>query len=226
MQIPCANRIRTDDESARRTLTRVVHGRISRVGIALLTAAALAAALAPCAQARGPRLGLVTAAYLMGDPGPTLSDARRAGARWTREDVAWYRVQPFPGVWDWRATDRLMAAAAHRQIHVLPLLLGSPCWAAPRGTRVDACARTLPADPTAFGRFAARAAARYGPHGHFWNAHPKLDRRVAPRWFEVWNEPEFAPPYASHGASPQQYAQLLRAAVRAGRRAAPQTRWL
>src|SRR4051812_30239832 len=108
MQIPCPNRIRVDDESPRRTLTRVVHGRIYRVGIALLTAAALAAALAPCAQARGPRLGLVTAAYLMGDPGPTLSDARRAGARWTREDVAWYRVQPFPGVWDWRATDRLM----------------------------------------------------------------------------------------------------------------------
>jgi hypothetical protein len=190
-------------------------------------AAVLALALpVATAGARPAHVGLVTGAYLVPHPGRVLDDAVAAGARWSRDNVNWFRVQPFPGVWDWRATDRLVVAAAHRGVHVLPLLTGTPCWAAPRGTKRDACAATLPAGDADFARFAAHAARRYGPGGTFWRRHRHLDARLAPTWFEVLNEPEHAPPHARHGATPERYARLLRAAVTAGRAAAPGARWL
>jgi hypothetical protein len=83
----------------------------------------------------------------------------------------------------------------------------------------------LPGDPQAFGAFAARAAARYGPGGSFWRAHPQLDARYAPQWFELWNEP-YTERYSTGGVDPVRYAKLVRAAIEQGRAANPRARWL
>jgi hypothetical protein len=197
-----------------------VRHAVAILATALLLGAPVAALAAP------PRVGLVTGAAMARDPGRVLNDAKAAGAGWTREDFTWYRVQPSPGVWDWRASDQLMIAAAHRDLRVLPLLTGAPCWAVRRGTPSDACPPTLPARDGPFARFAARMAKRYAPGGSFWRAHRRLDGSLAPRWFELWNEPYLPPPHARSGATPERYARLVRAAVRAGRAAAPGTRWL
>jgi hypothetical protein len=143
---------------------------------------------------------------------------RGLGVRWVREELRWGSVEPAPGVYRWRHFDRLLADAARRDLNVLPLLLGTPRWA---GSAPLALAR----DPRAFGAFAARAAARYGPGGTFWAARPELDARLAPRWFEVWNEP-YTERYSTGGVDPARYARMVRAAIELGRTANPRVGWL
>jgi hypothetical protein len=63
---------------------------------------------------------------------------------------------------------------------------------------------------------------RYGPGGAFWHANPSL-ARYAPVWFELGNQPYVAGP---NRMSAGDYAQLVVAAVRAGRHANPAARFL
>jgi hypothetical protein len=147
------------------------------------------------------------------------------GARWVREDLDWALVQPAgdqPP--QWASFDALVDHAAQRGLRVLPILGGTPCWAAPPGTPTAECPRSLPADAPAFGRFAAAAAARYGPGGSFWALRPRLDAGMAPAWLEVINEPYFAGSTAT--VDPARYALVFAEAVRAGRAANPAVRWL
>lgn len=191
-----------------------------------LAAAALLAAAPAVAPAAPQRVGLAAGATFVADPAPVVDDVVATGARWMREDLNWSDVQPFPGVWDWRRFDRVLAAAARRRVHVLPIVLGAPCWAVDPATPVPACVHVLPAEDRDVARFAAHAAARYAPGGTFWRHHPDLDGRLAPRWFEVFNEPDLPAPGLERGATPERYARLLKAVVAAGRAVAPQTRWL
>jgi hypothetical protein len=150
--------------------------------------------------------------------GAEQSVARAAGATWLREELQWKDVAPRRGERHWRRFDRLFAAAAHRGIHILPLLNEPPSWA---GARRGA----LPTDAQAYGAFVADVVARYGPSGSFWRAHPGLDDRVAPVWFELWNEPYFARPGHSL-LTARRYAALAAAGIRAGRAADPRARFL
>jgi hypothetical protein len=143
---------------------------------------------------------------------------RKLGARWIREELGWAEVERRPGAHRWQRFDRLLASAVTHRLHVLPVLLGTPRWAGPSPLG-------LPDDPAAFGAFAGRAAARYGPGGSFWRAHPRLDDRLAPRWFELWNEP-YMPYFSKTGIDPARYARMVVAATSAGRAANPRTRWL
>lgn len=143
---------------------------------------------------------------------------RAAGARWIREEFRWGAVEPRPGRLRWGALDRLMADATRNEIRVLPLLIGTPAWAGPTPL-------SMPDDPAAFGRFAGAVAARYGPRGRFWRENPRLDGTLAPRWFEVWNEP-YLEAFAEGGVDPARYARMVAAAARAGRAANPASRWL
>lgn len=140
------------------------------------------------------------------------------GVRWIREELDWPAFEPQPGVFTWGAFDRLLESASAHRLRVLPLLLATPGWAGPKPLG-------LPSDPQAFGTFAARVAARYGPGGNFWRAHPELDAKLAPRWFELWNEP-YTRAYSTGGVDPQRYAQMVVAAARDGRAANPRSRWL
>lgn len=140
-----------------------------------------------------------------------LMATRAAGAAAIREDLDWSVVSPRRGVRNWSAFDRIVGEAASWGLIVLPLLDGRPAWV--RG----------PDDfNRAFASFTATAVARYGPGGEFWRAHPKL-AGDAPVWFELWNEPYLIGP---NRMSASAYAQLVVAAVKAGRRANPAVRYL
>jgi hypothetical protein len=165
------------------------------------------------------RLGLVANTLGWGARvGGAQSLARQAGARWLREEIDGASVVPARGERRWGATDRLFVAAAHRGLRILPLLDGTPRWATSRDG-------ALPTNAHAYAAFVVAVVGRYGPSGSFWRAHPRLDERLAPAWFELWNEPYFARP--SHSAiTAQRYAALVDAAIRAGRAADPAARFL
>jgi len=147
-----------------------------------------------------------------------LGRARALGVRWIREQLDWSSIERSPGRFRWDRFDALMVAATRARLHVLPLLLGTPWWAGHGHF-------ALPNDPAAFGAFAARAAARYGPGGTFWRAHRRLDGRFALQWFELWNEPYYRF-FSTSGVDPVRYAAMVRAAIVAGRAANPDTHWL
>ena len=140
------------------------------------------------------------------------------GVRWIREQLDWSTAEPQPGVFTWSEFDGLLQSAAIHRLRVLPVLLGTPGWAGPEPLG-------LPNDPKAFAAFAAAVAARYGPGGSFWRAHRQLDSALAPRWFELWNEP-YTVAYSRGGVDPARYAAMVLDAARAGRAINPRTRWL
>lgn len=126
--------------------------------------------------------------------GASLNDAGAVGAGWIRMDLAWYRVQPTPDVWDWSPIDRVVAAAKARGLKVLAIVDQAPQWA-----RQARCADQLwcqPADPTKFAAFAAKAAQRYPAD-------------VVSAW-EVWNE-ENLHTFWLPGPNPAAYSALLKA---------------
>jgi hypothetical protein len=204
------------------------------VACALSVAAIAGATLAGCAGEAGSvtvpappagapplRVGLIAnAAGQFGAAGrrAELTRARALGVHWIREELGWGAIERSPGHYRWGHFDTLMIAATRARLNVLPLLIGTPWWAGPGQL-------ALPNDPAAFGVFAAHVAARYGPGGRFWRAHPRLDARFAPRWFELWNEP-YTRAYSTTGVDPARYAAMVRAATIDGRAANRSTRWL
>jgi hypothetical protein len=194
-------------------------------GVALAVAGALVACgqresgRASSAATPSLRLGLVADTLGWGEHVGAQQDlARATGARWLREELQWSAVAPRRGARRWRPLDRLFLAAAHRGMHLLPLLNDAPAWA---GGRRGA----LPTDARAYGAFVRDVVARYGPSGSFWRAHPRLDAGLAPRWFELWNEPYFARPAHSR-LTARRYAALADAGIRAGRAADPSVQFL
>jgi hypothetical protein len=175
----------------------------------------------PAPSHDAPRLIVGVIANTIG-PQPAMGEAQHQvnelGVKWIREELDWPVAEPEPGVYTWTTFDRLFQSAAEHHLHVLPLLLQTPAWAGP-------ALLGFPTDPTTFAAFAAHMAARYGPGGTFWAAHPKLDSRYAPEWFELWNEP-FTTAYSTGGVDPARYARLVFAAARAGRAANHRTSWL
>jgi hypothetical protein len=189
------------------------------IGLTALLSGCGGQRIPPTRPVPGVHVGIVANTLALGATrSSVLAGIRATGVRWIREEFDWPAVEPSPGERRWGQFDALMVAAAGHGLQVLPVLLGTPTWAgsAPLG---------LPDDPAAFGAFAGRVAARYGPGGSFWRAHPRLDGRLAPRWFELWNEPYFAA-FSTGGIDPARYAQMVQAATSAGRAANPRTRWL
>jgi len=200
--------------------------------VACVVALALAAALgAGCGStsegtaaetgsvADGPFVGIAANTLGYGaDVGRAQDYVRSVGVRLMREELSWYIVEPTRGARRWATTDRLMVAAAHRRMQMLVLLTGIPAWAArPNGG--------LPTRTAAYGAYVRDVVARYGPNGSFWRRHPTLPRSSAPVWFELWNEPYYAPPIRSV-AQADRYAALAQAGLKAGRAADPDARFL
>lgn len=156
------------------------------------------------------------------DPGETQDDALETGVRRLREEVRWSMVEPQPGARDWRVTDQLFTDAALRGIRLLPLLTDAPDWSVPSDGG-------LPAAPDAYGAFVRDAVDRYGRDGTFWRARPELDRDLAPRWFELWNEPYFVKQddgERDDALNAERYAALAGAAISATRRDGRDVRFL
>lgn len=98
--------------------------------------------------------------------------------------------------------DALIRAAADRDITVLPILLDYSATGLPHPA-------TTATDLARFSRFAAAAAARYGPHGSFWATYAGTPRPI--RAWEIWNEENHSQFWGS-APDPTSYATLLRAA--------------
>lgn len=125
-----------------------------------------------------------------------------SGARRVRLDLDWSMVESKRGRFDWAAVDRVVDAAAARELEVLALLTYSPDWSRPEGTS----SHHPPDDPADFAAFAGAAAARYTPRGVV--------------EYEIWNEPN-TPSFWEPAPDVAAYARLLVAAAAAVRDAAP-----
>jgi hypothetical protein len=132
---------------------------------------------------------------------------REANVRSVRLPLLWSAVEseePFLSDPDWDATDRAVEHAAEAELRVMPFVLNTPDWVAPRAT--DLPVRTA-WQRSAWTSFLCEAAERYGPDGEFWEEHEDLPFLPIHRW-EIWNEENivtFASP-----SSPAAFASLVR----------------
>jgi hypothetical protein len=116
---------------------------------------------------------------------------RQAHLKIVRWGFRWDDVEGTKGVYQWAVTDQTVGALASRGMRVLPVLTGSPTWAAPTfGTApVD-----TPEARKGWQRFLKAAVKRYGPGGHYWT-NPGLYRAEFPggrarpiKTWQIWNE--------------------------------------
>lgn len=159
------------------------------------------------------------------NPGEDQDLVAETGVKRLREDIEWDLVEPSDDAWSWAETDKLFEQAAERGMTILPLLVSSPCWAVPEETDEDDCWSTYPESDAEYAEYVSQVAARYGPGGDFWDAHPSLGDDLAPRYLEIWNE-SYLPQFTNDEVDPARYAALYKAAVIAGRAANPATRYL
>jgi hypothetical protein len=126
------------------------------------------------------------------------------GAKWVRLDVDWKSVEPLPGRWNWRFTDRVVWVARAHGINVLLVPTYTPPWA-----RRSVCASSMycpPADPGWYANFVHATVARYSP--------------IGVHHYEIWNEPNWDPWWVS-GPNAADYVNLLRPAYLRAKQADP-----
>jgi len=205
---------------------------VCRLMVALATTAATLAWLAPSGSAdtpvsaarQSPPLGGVNMTGLsfgssQARVNQAVAWAHSVDAHVIRVEFPWSVLEPRRGQIDPGAlayTDYLVNRAAAAHIKVLVLAMGTPCWAssAPRSLlrkckpgQHDGASAWTPREPAAFGSFVAFLAARYSS---------KLAA------IEVWNEPDQAnEDYLAGPNKAQHYAEILRAAYPAIKRADP-----
>jgi hypothetical protein len=142
-----------------------------------------------------------------------------SGAESVRTALYWRDVQPNGSAdADFSRTDPVVLAAAQRGLSVLPVLQGTPGWAA-QNPSDDA---SPPRDPADFARLLTTLVTRYGPQGSFWGEHPELPRRPVREW-QIWNEPNLTRYWNVAPWAPS-YVSLLKAANAALKAADPGSR--
>jgi hypothetical protein len=190
---------------------------VTRAGLLLLALLALLAAPAGAADRRVPQgwLGVVADGPLRAEHGTEWDGMVTAGAESVRTAVRWHELQPSAGAPDLGPLDAVVAAAASRGLAVLPVVTGTPGWAAETPGDVT----SPPVDPATYGRFLAGLVARYGPAGSLWAERPHLPRIPIRAW-QIWNEPNLTR-YWSEQPFARSYVRLLRAARTALRGADP-----
>ena len=161
---------------------------------AVLIALALALAVpatAGAARREVPRgwLGVVVDGPLI-EPGfaaaaPEWDRLAGSGAESVRAAVYWSQVQPNTAMeLSFAGSDAIVLAAARRGLGVLPVLQGTPAWAALH----PGDPASPPRDPEDFARFLTALVARYGPEGSLWTEHPEVTPQPVRSW-QIWNEP-------------------------------------
>jgi hypothetical protein len=130
-----------------------------------------------------------------------------SGAESVRTAFYWRELQPGGASdADFSRTDPVVLAAAKRGLTVLPVLQGTPEWAALHPGE-DA---SPPRDPADFARVLTMLVTRYGPHGSLWSEHPEIRRRPVRDW-QIWNEPNLTRYWNVAPWAPT-YVALLKAA--------------
>ena len=130
-----------------------------------------------------------------------LSALYRAGGRVGHADTNWAAAEPKAPVrglhrYDWSYDDLVASEMASARLRWEPTLAFAPRWAEVHRSNVldlkgrgRVIAYLPPASNATFGAYATAFMKRYGPHGAFWKANPKL-RYVPVTTVEVWNEPD------------------------------------
>jgi hypothetical protein len=185
-------------------------------GLAVMLAV-LAAAPAQAAKRQVPRgwLGVVADGPLMeGMPAPAETEwdlLAGSGAESVRIGFHWPVIQPDEGTPpDLTTTDAIVLAAASRGVRLLPVVQGTPAWAARDPDEGVASPPRRVGDFTAFLRVLI---ARYGAHGTLWSDH--LEVRALPiRDWQIWNEPNFRD-FWSQQPFAKSFVPLMRASHRA-----------
>ena len=159
-----------------------------------------------------------------------------SGVTTARAPFSWNHAQPVRRLEDlpagWRSgfrsvdgrpttfasTDRLVAAAAREHIDFLPVVVGTPSWAARHPGRHN----SPPANGRTYAAFLRALIGRYGPSGSFWNEHPDIPKLPLRAW-QLWNEPDHLR-YWSDQPYARDYVRLARVARRAIKDADPGAR--
>jgi hypothetical protein len=133
--------------------------------------------------------------------------------------LPWSAVDPTPAGdnLDFSSVDPVVLAAAEQDVQVLPVLYGTPEWAAVeldgRASCEGDCGPFAPRSDAAldaWGDFVGAAVDRYGPEGELWDQYPDSPAQPIRIW-QVWNEQNSATFYAPE-PSISGYVKLLEAA--------------
>jgi len=139
-----------------------------------------------------------------------------SGVEAVRSAIFWRNVQPGSAAdLDFTIPDFVVLAAARRGLAVLPVIQGTPDWAA----RNPGDHGSPPRDPADFARFLTALVARYGPNGSLWAQHPEVSRQPIRAW-QIWNEPNLTRYWNIAPWAPS-YVALLKVANRALKAADP-----
>ena len=146
------------------------------------------------------------------DPGAPLESEVQAmeesGVTTLRAPFYWWTAQPDKGQPpNFEATDPLVEATARAGIELLPIVVGTPSWAA----RHPKLRNSPPAGTATYAAFLKALIGRYGPDGSFWSDHPDVPKQPIEAW-QIWNEPDHL-----HYWSDQPYARDYVALARAAR---------
>ncbi len=157
--------------------------------------------------------------------GAQLAALAATGATLARSDALWEETEPAAPVagrhrYDWGFDDLTAASLAAHHLRWLPIIDYSPSWA----QSLPGQEHSPPRPVADYAAYAAAFAARYGPGGTFWSAHPMLPAEPVEA-IEIWNEPDNGTFWFPH-PDPAAYAQLYLAARDAIRAAAPEVRVL
>jgi hypothetical protein len=130
-----------------------------------------------------------------------------SGARSVRLAVYWPGIEPSRGDFNVTQLDARFAAAQAAGLNVLPVVEGTPAWAA----SPPVTSASPPADPGDYAKIVARLARRYGPGGTFWTS--RFGKAMPVKAWQIWNEPDLPKFWAlDHGPWAVGYVRLLRAA--------------
>jgi len=119
-----------------------------------------------------------------------LREVQATGATVARSDAFWEATEPTAPVngvhdYNWAFDDGVALALAQHGLQWLPILDYTAPWA----ESVPGQDHSPPRSAADYAAYAGAFAARYGPGGTFWHAHPRL---TAPpvQTYEIWNEPD------------------------------------
>ncbi|MCS7059911.1 MAG: O-antigen ligase family protein [Anaerolineae bacterium] len=137
-----------------------------------------------------------------------LADLRARGIESVRQVFRWSDLEPQRGMFDWRASDRILAALQRHNMRVLVVFYTTPAWARlPSGSDQFLPGETQPpADPNDFARFAGAFAARY---------EEQPSDRSPILAYQIWDEPNLLSAWGDNLANPELYLKMLRGARRA-----------
>ena len=193
-----------------------------RAVLVVLVFALAVPATAGAARREVPRgwLGVVVDGPLIepgfADAAPEWDRLAGSGAESVRAAIYWNQVQPGKATeLNFAGADAIVLAAAQRGLAVLPVLQGTPAWAALN----PADPASPPRNPEDFAHFLTALVTRYGPKGSLWTEHPEVSRQPVRSW-QIWNEPNLTRYWNVAPWAPS-YVALLKRADRALKAADP-----